>query len=309
MKLSDVTKEFEGRLVRDGEFKRLDYCTVEEDGPFLSFMEREKYLPALVLNRHIGCVLCTEELADSIPDTIQGLFITPEPKACFEQIHNNLSNNADYKLPSFKTIIGENCKISPLAVISEDSVVIGNDVTIGPFVYIGDHVTIGNGCKIYNHATIGGRSFSYARVGDDDVTGLLDCGTVIVESGVEVMSYTHIARGILPTDCTLIGKNTILDAHIHIGHGAQLKSRVFVAAGAVISGNCRIGNDSWVGVNATISNRVIIGDRCRVSLGSVVTKNVPNDTTVTGNFAIEHHKYISKLKAQFFEEEYNSDDH
>ncbi len=297
MLLSKITETINGELVRDGQFDRLDYCTVKEGKPFLSFMEREKFLSALLENSYVSCVLCTKELADKMPKGI-GVFVTDEPKATFEQIHNMLSEDPSYKLPDFKTHIGEGCIISPLAVIPEKNVFVGENVVIEPFVFIGEHVYIGNNCKIYNHATIGGRSFSYARIGEKDVTGLIDCGTVVLEEGVEVMSYSHLARGILPTDCTKVGRNTIIDAHVHIGHGAQLAKRVFIAAGAVIAGNCRVGDDSWVGVNATVSNRMVIGRKCRVSIGSVVTRNVPDGMTVSGNFAIEHSQFIDEMRSR-----------
>ncbi len=296
MLLSEVISGLEGVLVRDGSFNRLDYCTVMENGPFLSFMEREKFLDSLLNNYCISCVICKPDLVDLMPDHIEGIFVSDEPKAAFEMIHNNLAYTPEYSLPNHDTLIGNNCSISPLAYISEKNVKIGNNVIIEPFVFIGEHVEIGDNCKIYNHATIGGRSFSYARVGEQDVTGLIDCGKVVLEDGVEIMSYSHLARGILPTDITQVGKNSILDAQVHIGHGAKLKERVFVAAHALVGGNTVIGRDSWVGVGATISNRITIGTRCRVSIGSVVTKDVQDGMTVTGNFAVDHKRFISELK-------------
>lgn len=296
MQLSEVTSGLEGTLVRDGSFSRLDYCTVKENGPFLTFMEREKFLKALAENNCVSCILCKPELVDRVPDFVEGVFVTDEPKATFEIIHNMLAQTDEYCLPEFETQIGENCSISPLAYISKKNVKIGNNVLIEPFAVIGEHVEIGNNCKIYNHATIGGRSFSYARVGESGVTGLIDCGKVVLQDGVEVMSYSHLARGILPTDVTFIGKNSILDAQVHIGHGAKLMERVFVAAHALVSGNVVIGRDSWVGVSATISNRIVIGSNCRVSIGAVVTKNVPDGMTVTGNFAVEHSRFICEIR-------------
>ena len=296
MLLSEVVESFDGKLISDGKFNRLDYCTVRENGPFLTFMENKKFLPYLLENKCISCVLCAPDIVDQISNLISGIFITSEPKVCFEEIHNNLANNTEYTLPEYDTKIGRDCNISPLAYISNKNVTIMDNVFIGPFAYIGEHVTIGNNCKVYNHATIGGRSFSYARKGDNDIIGLIDCGSVYLESDVEVMSYTHIARGILPSDCTYIGEKTVLDAHIHVGHGAKLYNRVFVAGGAIIGGNASIGNDSWIGINATVSNRITIGARSRVSLGAVVTKNIPNDTVVSGNFAIEHSKFLARLQ-------------
>ena len=95
----------------------------------------------------------------------------------------------------------------------------------------------------------------------------------------------------------MIGAYSKLDAMVHIGHGTVIGKRVLFPAAATISGNCVIGDDTWIGVNATVSNRIEIGDHARVSLGSVVTKNVLAGQTVTGNFAIDHARFMQNLKA------------
>jgi len=69
-----------------------------------------------------------------------------------------------------------------------------------------------------------------------------------------------------------------------------------IAGRSVISGNCSIGENVFLGVGAVISNRITIGDGARVSLGSVVTKDVPAGQTVTGNFAVDHRKFLSNLR-------------
>lgn len=113
---------------------------------------------------------------------------------------------------------------------------------------------------------------------------------------MEICCGTHVAQGIWPSDVTRIGAHSKIDAQCHIGHGAQIGRSVFVAAGAVIGGNTKIGDGVWIGINATVSNRLTIGANARVSLGAVVTKNVEEGTTVTGNFAIEHAKFLENLK-------------
>jgi acetyltransferase-like isoleucine patch superfamily enzyme len=45
----------------------------------------------------------------------------------------------------------------------------------------------------------------------------------------------------------------------------------------------RIGNGVWLGARAIILPGVTIGDRALVAAGSVVTRNVPDDTLVGGN--------------------------
>ena len=44
-----------------------------------------------------------------------------------------------------------------------------------------------------------------------------------------------------------------------------------------------IGEDCWIGGNVVICPGVTIGDRCVIGAGSVVTKDMPDDTVAAGN--------------------------
>ena len=44
-----------------------------------------------------------------------------------------------------------------------------------------------------------------------------------------------------------------------------------------------IGNNVWIGGGAIICPGVTIGDRCVIGAGSVVTKDVPDDSVAVGN--------------------------
>jgi UDP-3-O-[3-hydroxymyristoyl] glucosamine N-acyltransferase len=65
----------------------------------------------------------------------------------------------------------------------------------------------------------------------------------------------------------------------------------------VLAGSVRLGNDVWIGPNSTISNGVTVGDGAKVSLGAVVTRDVPAGARVTGNFAVDHEKFLGFLKS------------
>ena len=44
-----------------------------------------------------------------------------------------------------------------------------------------------------------------------------------------------------------------------------------------------IGDDCWLGANVTVLPGIKIGDRCVIGAGSVVTKDVPDDSVYAGN--------------------------
>ena len=58
-----------------------------------------------------------------------------------------------------------------------------------------------------------------------------------------------------------------------------------------------IGDDVWIGPNATIINELKIGKSANISVGSFVTKDVTVGQRVSGNFAIEHSRFLSLLKS------------
>lgn len=289
--LSEVVKEFDGQLVSDGEFNEINYCTKDVGKPFLCFIENPKFVSKI--DRNVSCALCTKELASCLPDFVKGVFICDEPKVTFHKILNKYAET--YKSTE-ETKIGKNCNISGMASIATRGVVIGDNVTIEPFVVITENVKIGNNVTIRSNTTIGGKSFSLVRTNDNDVIGLKDIGTVIIDDNVEILGGVQVEKGILKSDCTFIGKNTKIDVLSHIGHGTVIGERVLVAAGTVIGGNATIGNDVWIGLNATIANRIVVGNNVRINLGAVVTQNIKDDEHVSGNFAIKHESFISYIK-------------
>lgn len=297
MRLSEVICNLDGKMIADGEFTTLNYCTARSEVSILTFFENAKLITHLKDNESkITCIICNEDCLSLIPDNNYGIFVTKEPKAAFHMIHNSLVGNPDYCWPTHKTVIGDGCLISPLSHIAPHNVTIGKNVFIGEFVSINEYTIIGDNCKIHSGTIIGGKSFVFARQSNQCVIGMQDLGYVVIEDDVEICSNCHIARGTLPTDSTVIGKHTKLDALVHIGHGTKVGKRVFITAGAQVAGNAIIGDDVWIGVNAAVSNRLVVGDKARISLGSVVTRSVPEGETVTGNFAINHQTFMHQLK-------------
>lgn len=293
MRLSTMLKEISVPclLVRDGEFQVMEQCTRIRGTDALTYLDREKFLPALG-DLNISCVICKPEFAGKIPEHIKGIIFSDEPKLIFFLLHNAVAAFVE-KVP---TKIDSSARISPLAYIAPYNVIIGPRVVIDPFVMVGESTEIQEDVRIHEGCTIGSQGFTSVRNGDAMFLAR-DLGKVRIDQGVEICAHCDVARGTLLLDTTVLGAYTKLDAKVHIGHGSVLGKRVLVPSGAHIAGNCVIGDDVWIGVNATVSNRIEIGSHARVSLGSVVTKNVSAGQTVTGNFAIDHGRFMQNLKA------------
>lgn len=290
MKLSDCTQGIAGKLIKDGEFEDLNFCTSNVGYQFLSFMEKEKFIKRI--SKNVSCVICTAQIFEKLPPSIEGIFISDNPKYTFYLIHNKLSKTKE-KQP---TTIDPTAIISEKAIIAPYNVTIGKNTVIEANSVINEYVHISDNVLIHSNCVIGGRSFDFAKDINGNVVGWIDSGKVIIENGVEICPSSHIAQACLAEDITLLKENCKIDSFVHLGHGAHIGRRALIAAGAIIGGNSVIGDDSWVGINATVSNRMVVGNNSRVSLGSVVTRNVDDNMVVTGNFAIPHTRFIENLK-------------
>ena len=85
-----------------------------------------------------------------------------------------------------------------------------------------------------------------------------------------------------PTHCFLIeiGNNVTLSIRVTLlAHDASTKK----CLGFTKIGKIRIGDNVFIGANATVLPGVCVGDNCVIGANSVVTKNVPENTVVTGN--------------------------
>lgn len=305
MKLSEIAIKFGGRVVADGCFDTLAFGTSRPGKPFLTFLEKDKFLQALLENEQASCVLTREEYAEVLQDAGKGVLICKAPRAKLFEIHNNLlqSSTDSYAIPCKRTTIGQDCQISPLAYIAPNNVTIGDRVTVEPFAVIRENVTIKNDCIIHANAVIGGKGFSFAMSEEGERIGIHDGGEILLEELCEVFELAQISTPPFPWEKTILSTGVKLDAQTHVGHGAHIGAHTLVAEGGRVCGNARIGSDCWIGVGAIVSNRVSVGDRARVSLGAVVTKDVPAGTTVSGNFAIEHQRFLKNLKQSLKDED------
>jgi len=114
-----------------------------------------------------------------------------------------------------------------------------------------------------------------------------DCGRnihigkkVFINSGCKFQDQ----GGIYISDNVLIGHNVVLAT---LNHDLDPKHR-----SDMIPRSIHIGNNVWIGSNSTILGGVTIGKNAVIAAGSVVTKNVPENTVAAGVPA----KIIKKIR-------------
>ncbi len=188
--------------------------------------------------------------------------------------------------------LGENVVIEPRCLIGHD-VVIGDGALIKSGATI-KHARIGKNFIAGENCTIGTSGFTMADDENGDKIRIPTLGGIIIGDDVEIGCLTNVSCG--SAGNTVIEDHVKVDALVHIGHDVQLHRNVELTCGTVLGGFDELHEGTFVGLNATLRNRITAGKRARISMGSVVTKSVPDDTTVTGNFAIPHELFMKHLK-------------
>lgn len=290
-----LSKYFEN-ILRDGFFDALGIIDSHVDQQILSFIDDKTYIDDLLANKYISCVIATEELSKIIISKSNiGVAIAKNPRLEFFKTHNLLCMNELYIGKKFDTKIKENCQISNLAYISPYNVIIGKNTIIEEFVSIKENTIIGDNCIVRTGTVIGSSGFEYKKE-HNSILSVNHVGNVIIGSNVEIKCNTVIDKAIYPWDSTIIDDYSKIDNLVHIAHAVKIGKRVMIPAMSVIGGRVIIKDDSWIGIGSVLRNGIRIGQNSRVNMGSVVTKNVLDGESVSGNWAINHQKFIKLLK-------------
>lgn len=107
---------------------------------------------------------------------------------------------------------------------------------------------------------------------------------VKIGDGVCFYSIKHDAFSTEPWLIT-IGNNVHITADVrfltHDG-GTLILKKEMPDPGFVITGNIVVGNDTYIGIRSIILPGVKIGNRCIIGCGSIVTKDIPDNSVAVG---------------------------
>ncbi|ODT01174.1 MAG: UDP-3-O-(3-hydroxymyristoyl)glucosamine N-acyltransferase [Gemmatimonadetes bacterium SCN 70-22] len=284
----------------------------------LTFLASAKYAP-LLANCSASVALVAPELADT-PGGVAARVVVAKPQEAMLRL-----------LPVLFVPPARRPGIDPTARIGRGAV-LGEEVTIGPYVVIGDgarigdrvqldaHVVVGDGVEIgddshlFPHVTtypgtrLGHRVVAHAgaRLGNDGFgfvyTGgvhqkIPHVGRCVIEDDVEIGANTTIDRGSI--DDTVIGAGTKIDNLVMIGHNVRVGRLCLIVAQAGISGSTRLGDGCVIGGQVGISGHNQIGDGARIAAQAGVFGDVPAGETWSGYPARPHREALRAQAALF----------
>lgn len=252
----------------------------------LSFVDHEKYISQLTRNKNVRGVFITLLLAKKMANIPVEKIICDDPRFYFFSLYNYCANKNYKQKPS---TIHTSASIHPKAYVSDYNVLIGANVVVGPNVSILPDVEIGNDCLV-RAGTVLGCDDAEIKCTSHGIFRVIHDGKLIIGERVEIGANCTIDKG-FSFQNTVIGDETKIANTTYIGHSVKIGKQCLLF-GCTISGSTIVQDNVRINPGAIITNQVIIGKGAEVSLGAVVVQSVTPNEKVSGNFAMEHKKFM-----------------
>jgi UDP-3-O-[3-hydroxymyristoyl] glucosamine N-acyltransferase len=249
----------------------------------LSYVTNEKYVESVKSNKSISALVIPEELVEFYNSNIDikvTYLVAKQPEMFFYRTHKYLYEKTDfYDKFDFASKIGQSSNIHNSVVINP-GVIIGNNVTIGANSVINKGSVIEDGAYIGCNTTIGSEGFQIVDF-EDHRENIKHVGGTLIKKNAYIGDNTAICNCLFEGN-TIIEENARVDNLVHVAHNCYVGKSAILTAGVILCGSSIIEDDAWVGVNSSVLNNVVIGKKSKLGIGSVATKNVPNNSVAYG---------------------------
>jgi acetyltransferase EpsM len=107
--------------------------------------------------------------------------------------------------------------------------------------------------------------------------------SAIVSAYAQVGKGTVVMAGVAVNSGAVIGDNVILNTTCSVDHDCQIEDHVHLSPGTHIAGTVKVGNLSMIGTGSSIIPGITIGKNVVVGAGSVVIRDLPDNSLAFGN--------------------------
>ncbi len=239
-------------------------------------------------------ILPEAKAKDAVVQSDKVLILVDNPRDTFRMIlaglyddeiafSKGLHDETMFAQTSENTWIAHSASVSKEAVLGAD-VIIHPNVTVYPGVSIGDNVEICSGC------VIGAPGFGHVRQPNGALKPFPHLGGVVIGNDVSIGSNTCVDSGGLSP--TMIGNGVRIGNLTQIAHNVEIDEDCLIGTRCQVAGGTKIGSGTEIWAGSTISNNRRIGRNCNIKIGSIVISHLPDNTVVSGNFAISHQRNL-----------------
>ena len=104
-----------------------------------------------------------------------------------------------------------------------------------------------------------------------------------------ISSTAEIGNGIIVCPFAYVGprsrilNNAVLNIQSTVGHDSIIGQSSFLGPGSRVNGSGKCGKKCFLGTNSVINVNVSLGENSKLSMGSVLTKDCPQNSLADGN--------------------------
>jgi UDP-3-O-[3-hydroxymyristoyl] glucosamine N-acyltransferase len=308
-----------GTLVGDGSIEVTAVAPLDRAGAGdVSFLASSRYAPLFARSR-ASIVLIAPDLAQS-DGSVAARVIVDKPHEALLALLPALYAPPEREPGIHSTarlgrgvVLGEGLTIGPYVVVGdgakigarswlESHVVVGAGVQIGddcrvhPAVTLYPGTRLGNRVQLHSGVRVGSDGFGYVFRGGVHEK-IPHVGRCIIEDDVEIGANTTIDRGSI--DDTVVGAGTKIDNLVHLGHNVRIGRLCLLMAQVGIAGSTRVGDGVIFAGQAGIGGHINIGDRARIAGQAGVFGDVPAGESWSGYPARPHKESLRATAALF----------
>jgi UDP-3-O-[3-hydroxymyristoyl] glucosamine N-acyltransferase len=310
LKLQEIAERLDCRLEGDGSIDIRGVAGIEDAAPGdLTFFTNPKYAAELRATRASAVIL--GETAERAPCA---MLRAKQPYLAFAHA---VGLFADSWRPApgvhhlawigEAVMLGSDVSVGPFAVIEQGARVaartiiyphvtigrqaeIGEDCIVHARVSIRERTRIGNRVVLQDGAVVGSDGFGFARRADGTHEKIPQIGGIVIEDDVEIGANSTIDRPAVGE--TRIGAGTKIDNLVQIAHGVTVGRNVLLAAQVGVAGSVTIEDDVTLAGQVGVAGHITLGKGVIATAQSGIPNSVDAGAFISGYPAIPNRDWL-----------------